>query len=181
MNKISLVILLLFMYVGSYGQTHIKFKMPQGRSLNKIQKASRSINIKQCYPNARTKELLQYYRVDGSGKEDIVGILKNSGVVEFEEADAISIPLTIVTNDQWLLDNEDYALDMIEAGNAWEISKGNPNVYIGIADSDFEVAHEDLKNQIISVDGTNTYKGSHGTGVAGVAGAQANNHVVSLE
>ena len=86
------------------------------------------------------------------------------------------------TNDPKIVDGsvDNYALELINARCAWNITKGDPNIIIAIVDTDFELTHEDLKNQIVSIHGN---VGSlltedqlpHGTRVAGIAAAETNN------
>ncbi|HEY4652581.1 MAG TPA: S8 family serine peptidase, partial [Pontibacter sp.] len=100
-----------------------------------------------------------------------------------------------------------YYLKLIKAYGAWDVTHGDTNVVIGVADTGFRIDHLDLKNNIkynhadpidgIDNDGDgyiDNYAGwdfadndnnveddtrykNHGTGVAGVAGATTNNGV----
>jgi len=68
-------------------------------------------------------------------------------------------------------------LDYINAKTAWGITKGNPDIIIGINDpSGFDVNNPDLVGKIISVDNTNT-PNFHGTAVAGCAAAHTDNGI----
>jgi subtilisin family serine protease len=78
-------------------------------------------------------------------------------------------------------------LSHIRAEEAWGITKGDPNVTIGVCDGYFETTHEDLENKIIRIDGPNilpenwdatqesTWYYEHGTVVCGVLAAVTNN------
>ncbi|MEJ8802097.1 S8 family serine peptidase [Pontibacter sp. H249] len=98
-----------------------------------------------------------------------------------------------------------YYLKFINAFEGWAVEKGDTNVVIGVLDTGFRLTHEDLikrvkRNHSDPVDGVdndgdgyidnyegwdfadrdnnvtdNASYGGHGTGVAGVAGAAANN------
>ncbi len=68
-----------------------------------------------------------------------------------------------------------YHLDLINARCAWSITKGNPNIKIAIADTDFELTHEDLENQIITIKGPISGGYPHGTHTSGSAAAETNN------
>ena len=180
MRKLIIVMLLAILAFNSFGQKYnINFKVPDKAKLERIRKNMNNsfVEIKQCYPNAKTKELQQYYRIVGqNNKSSIVKVLNEEKISDIKEEEAC-YALTAFTYDEWLVNGwcNNYALEMVDAENAWKISKGRPDIRIGIADSDFEITHEDLKNQIVSVEGHVSAKHWHGTSVAGVAAAETNN------
>ena len=70
----------------------------------------------------------------------------------------------------------------IRSNQAWEITMGNENLIIAVVDDGFEITHEELANKIVSP--YNVYdkssdvkesKSRHGTHVAGLIAATANN------
>lgn len=85
----------------------------------------------------------------------------------------------------WISDPNQYDLRMIRAEEAWEITPGDPNVIIGIADTGFHVPNDDLVTEIIG--GIGNYEtvagygpnhwniGKHGTRVASIASGATNN------
>ena len=80
-------------------------------------------------------------------------------------------------------DYEQNELKMIRAPEAWHITKGNPDVIIGIADEGFDVGdgqsdpgHEDLADEFIGgILNYNNQYGTHGNKVAGFASAKTDN------
>ncbi len=81
-------------------------------------------------------------------------------------------------NDYHILDNlhgPNYALDIIKAKQAWDITMGDETVILGIPDSGFDLLHEDLQSEYDTVyqNGQNTW---HGTFVSGIAGAATDNN-----
>ena len=84
----------------------------------------------------------------------------------------------IEPNDEMYLKNENWALSNIMAIEAWDITKGDSSITIGIHDvfgnSTSHELHEDLKGKVKSH--FNKF-GNHGTIVAGVAGANTNNNI----
>ena len=59
---------------------------------------------------------------------------------------------------------------------AWSVTKGDPNILIGIADSYFTYSHEDLANKLVDIIGPNNHSAlSHGTGVAYMAAGETDN------
>lgn len=90
-----------------------------------------------------------------------------------------SYQLTYSPNDYHILDNilgPNYALDIINAKQAWDITQGDPSVILGITDSGFWINHEDIQNKIAFVL-NNTSNEYHGTFVAGIAAAETDNNL----
>ena len=67
-------------------------------------------------------------------------------------------------------------LDYIHAPKAWDITKGNSAIKIGISDTEMNINTPDLINKVTLVAGmTTTTVGQHGTSVAAFAAARGNN------
>ncbi|MFN8673285.1 MAG: S8 family peptidase [Candidatus Sericytochromatia bacterium] len=79
--------------------------------------------------------------------------------------------------------NKQYHLDTLNADKAWDISMGDKNVKIAIVDTGIDLNHPDLKDRILK--GKNIVNpelkpyddNGHGTHVAGIAAATANNDI----
>jgi subtilisin family serine protease len=80
-------------------------------------------------------------------------------------------------NDFSSVFSNDYALDLINARDAWNVSTGNSSVVIGVSDQNFEVTHEELAGKVLFYDATNTATKTHGTAVAINAAGNTNNGV----
>ena len=59
-----------------------------------------------------------------------------------------------------------YALDLINAPAAWDITHGDPSIYVAISDQNFYSNHPDLIDEIVYYDASNTLSQGHGTAVA---------------
>ena len=74
-----------------------------------------------------------------------------------------------------------WPLWMIKAPYAWSITRGSSGVRIGVVDTEFRTTHEEFhqfgQNQFASVLGQSSANHHHGTAVASVAAARANNGV----
>ncbi len=83
-------------------------------------------------------------------------------------------------NDYHLLDGSlgpNYALNIINAKNAWNITTGSPNTIIGIVDIGFYVDLPELAPKIYSVENNTANDRTHGTFVAGIVAAATNNNI----
>ncbi len=138
---------------------------------------------------------------EGVSVADALAVLPTAGVVSDaqpnytyelmdEDAPLAALPASVldglstqatVPNDPYAKNKTQWALDSMEVYDAWGIVKSNKKVTVAIIDSGFNVSHEDLKNVVVApynaVTGTGDVSGSaeHGTHVAGIAGAEANN------
>ena len=92
-------------------------------------------------------------------------------------------------NDQWYLNNtQQYGAWMtadadIDAPEAWDITKGDPNIVIAIIDEGVDLTHIDLSGNLIAgydatelgSAGAPSGDDAHGTAVAGIAAADSDN------
>ena len=89
------------------------------------------------------------------------------------------------TNDPEYPNDSDWAIEQIQLPEAWNIATNTTTVNVGIIDSGIQGNHEDLTNVVnrtLSKDFTGgnsplTDEHGHGTAVAGVVGAKANNSI----
>ena len=80
-------------------------------------------------------------------------------------------------NDYNVVFPTDYALDLINANAAWDITKGDSSIKIGITDQNFFVNHEELVGKVRNYDATNMAVKTHGTAVAIIAAGNTNNGI----
>lgn len=130
--------------------------------------------------------------------ENALEILNNNPAVEFAEPDYFQ-ECTATPNDMYY--SYQYALDKIDAEQAWDHARGNNNVVVGIIDTGIDGTHPDLFDNLWTNPNPNEYgyindihgynfheksggtptdiglsKG-HGTHVAGIVGAKGNNEI----
>ena len=119
--------------------------------------------------------------VSGISVEELLKAYRANSSVEYAAPNNICIALSTTPNDpdyskQWGLRN-------IKAPQSWDIQKGSNTVIIAVVDSGIDLTHPDLQNRVmagwdfISSDNDPTDTFGHGTHVAGIIGAQANNSV----
>lgn len=103
----------------------------------------------------------------------------------YEEIGQAELASNIEPNDYllypWDRQKRNDYLDLINAPMAWSITKGDPNILIGISDSYVSETHEDLQGKIVTTLGSNvpptwnpTYL-THGTATAYLAAGVTNN------
>jgi hypothetical protein len=69
----------------------------------------------------------------------------------------------------------DYALMLINAPQAWDLTQGDNQVVIAVCDQNFDVNHQDLEGKYIYYDVNNNASTTHGTAVAITAAGKTNN------
>lgn len=107
--------------------------------------------------------------------------LLNNGFIEYAELmEEASLASDIIPDDYMLPNGEpnDY-LELIRAPMAWSVTKGNPAILVGVADSWFNTVHEELTDKIVGIYGSSTPAGppSHGIEVASLIAGDTNNGV----
>ncbi len=83
----------------------------------------------------------------------------------------------MLPNDYSIAFSDDYALNLINAQEAWDITTGDSSIVIAISDQNFSVEHEELIGKIHYYDTTNIDSQYHGTAVAVTAAGNTNNSV----
>jgi subtilisin family serine protease len=66
-------------------------------------------------------------------------------------------------------------LDSTFAFCAWSITKGDPDIIVGVIDTEFDTTHEDMENTFESVVGPRVRDDNHGTGVSSLVASGTNN------
>ncbi|HEU4769584.1 MAG TPA: S8 family serine peptidase [Pyrinomonadaceae bacterium] len=53
-----------------------------------------------------------------------------------------------IPNDQWFLDNRQFALSLINAQQAWDVTTGSSSIVVGVIDQGIDFTHEDLQSNM---------------------------------
>jgi thermitase len=99
--------------------------------------------------------------------------------VEYAEPNYIAEALAVFPDDAYF--HLQWYLERIGMPEAWELYRGSPDVIVGVVDSGVESTHPDLAGKFTAGynfvhDSGDTYDDNgHGTYIAGIIGAEANN------
>ena len=147
-------------------------------------------SVQVSWPGAKSATLRKVFEVhldgDANALRDTLQALamfNNVVLCDYYVTAGCTNPLS--TNDPYvanaasgnvLLSNTDQHLVLMDAYCAWTITKGSPDIIVGVVDTEFDINHEDLEGQILSVSHNNSVH-AHGTSVAGCVAAIPNNNV----
>jgi thermitase len=106
--------------------------------------------------------------------DSILNLLRSLPEVEYAHQ-PITVAYEVDPNDAKYQDGSQWNLARINAPQAWDITKGNTQVIIGIVDQGTQQTHPDLSGKFAG--GDESYFGSHGTWTAGAACAKTNDSI----
>ena len=136
-------------------------------------------------PVAKKNEIDKIYKLTCDCNEDKLMVqlqqVNRAGLYRYIEKNP-AVHLLYTPDDYHLLDSiygNDYALDLMHLQEAWDITRGDTSIRIGISDDGFDTVHADLSSNFEFFKSgnnaiTNTY---HGTFVAGCVGATTDNGI----
>ncbi len=113
--------------------------------------------------------------IEQHGKNEILELIEPNFIA------SILSTQTIPPNDPSLAPQ--WAITKIQAEKAWEVTTGSPEVVVAILDTGIEMTHQDLVNKvlpgrdIVNNDPDPSDDHGHGTHVAGIVAAEANNRL----
>src|SRR5690606_2129284 len=160
------------------------------KDIENLFKNQQIVEYEKAFPKLRSN-LNKVYRVKVTKESSLtLQNLLNSPFISYaEEMQEGVLAADIVPNDYMFPngDPNDY-LELIKAPLAWSVTKGDPNILVGIADTWFNTVHEELANKMdsINLNGKNydNYIESqrllyydHGVGVASIIAGDTNNGV----
>lgn len=161
------------------------YDIKSNKKIKQIAINHKDISIKQSYPDAKNLKLLNFFTIKGVGdKKKIIDEYLSTGlfdshVIDFDTAYSLICQNPVQINDsiyiQNYLNGNNYPLIMIDAPCAWSLTQGSPDILIGIADTEFDSTHEDLKNKFAYINGAISGGNWHGTAVASIAAAETAN------
>jgi hypothetical protein len=135
-------------------------------------------SIEKAFPASRSKELQNVYEITCQCDENdlLTEISKNTRFFQAPELtqapEALYIP-----NDYSLAITNDYALNLINAQGAWDITHGDSSIVIAITDANYHYGHEELVGKYNYVGANPSTDYVHGTAVAITAAGKTNNGI----
>lgn len=139
-----------------------------------------SLNTTKAFPASRNANLQKVYEFSTNNINEVTLINMLS---KFSEVSGIEVAPTyqsLGNPNDYNTNVYDYALTLINAPSAWNITIGNSSIAIGISDSNFDLTHPELINKSLYTS-TNIYGTdyNHGTAVASIAAGNTDNEVGS--
>jgi len=126
------------------------------------------------FPTSITPYLQRVYKVT-LDSNIYLNAISNRNEIEYVELTQDSTPLYEPNDYVNSIAGLNTAMELIKAPQTWNLTTGNPNIIVGIADDNCDVNHEDLDGQILQHLDYRSGNGHHGTLVAGTVAAKTDN------
>jgi hypothetical protein len=139
--------------------------------------ASNITSVTQALPASKQEKLQRVFEIECACTEEMLfdALATIPFISGIEQAPNYQVLYT--PNDYNLGVANNYALDLINAQGAWDITQGNASFIIGISDQNVNPAHEELTGKIVSYNATNTATPTHGNAVCAIAAGNTNNNL----
>ena len=134
--------------------------------------------IKKAFPASRSSVLADVYQITCNCDETdlLQAVSKRSTIFQQPEL-APTYTALYTPNDYSTSFTNDYALNLIGAQNAWDITKGDSSIVIAISDANFHLNHPELVGKYNYVSANTSTDYTHGTAVAITAAGNTNNSI----
>lgn len=136
--------------------------------------------IEKAVPSSRKLSLQSLYEItcDCNDQQLLAELKKMKSIFENPEIGP-KYELLYTPNDYALVTTNDYALNLINAQTAWDITKGDSTIFIGISDSNYDLTHEELIGKYVLPSTSINYNTNitHGTAVAITAAGNTDNGI----
>ena len=161
--------------VQNLGKEKTTYASPQ---LQKLVTLFKITNILPAFPNSKDENLKKVFEFQCNCNSSYLSqaISKyGEGINKPEEAPKYE--LLDQPNDYNLAFASDYALDLINAKDAWDISKGDSSIVIAISDANFKITNQELAGKIQYIEPNLSNPNiTHGTQVAITAAGKTDNN-----
>ena len=147
-------------------------------SFNNLISSLSITSVVKALPASKQEKLQKVYEITcNCNEQDLVAAFTKEpsiaqGIVLAPKYETLYTP-----NDYTVEFANDYALNLINAHSAWDITHGNSSVVIGISDQNYYVNHDELLGKVTHYDATNTTTQTHGTAVAIIAAGNTDNNL----
>lgn len=161
--------------IGNNGELTLIFSQ---KKLENILSNGKIYKFEKAFTGTNSQLLKRTYILNIDDNPVLINQLNEVAEIELIENIPDPIPLSYPNDINMGNIGNDRALELVRAPMAWEITTGNPNIFIGIPDTSFNTNHEDLNSKIVQHFGLSTLNGlQHGTMVSGYAAANTNNQI----
>lgn len=134
--------------------------------------------IVQALPNSKNEQLLNVFSFQCTCDESaLTQTLRNFPSIVAEIERAPEYHTLYIPNDYHAAFSSNYALDLIKAPQAWDLSHSSSAFVVGISDENLNPTHEELAGKITYYDSNNSLSPDHGTAVASLAAGNTENFV----
>ena len=174
-SKLLLIYLFILFFPRVYSQTEVWVTIDNDQILTSIIKDENILSLKKALPDSRKKSLQNVYEVTCSDLISFLRLVKRNKDISNPEV-IEDFELLYDPNDFNLNFSNDYALELINAKGAWDISQGAPYMKIGVFEQGYDLDHEELSGKYTYVFPNNDISNSvHGTAVAITAAGKTDN------
>ncbi len=144
--------------------------------LNEAIKELGIISIHRAFPSARKVSLINVFelRSETTNRVDLYAKLQND-VPALSKVEYAPEYKTLATPNDYIDTGVHYAIGLINAQGAWDLTAGNQDITIAISDQRADITHTELQSEVIYSAPGNTTSTTHGTAVAIVAAGGTNN------
>ncbi len=146
-------------------------------SFQKIGRQFDITDVKLAFPASKKKELQKVYQIECNCNQAVLSAALDNTVKGLQHPQEAPVyQLMYDPNDYNAHFNPDWAMDLISAKAAWDITKGDSSIVLGISDSNFDTNHLELVGKLLYVEpGMSDPNINHGTGVATLAAGNTDN------
>ena len=136
-------------------------------------------NVVLAFPASKSKELRKVYEIQCNCNQAVLSAAFENTVVGLRKPQEAPVyELMYSPNDYSTLIANDYALNLINAKGAWDITHGSASIIIGISDANFDTTSTELIGKWNYVEeGMTDPNITHGTEVAITAAGNTNNGI----
>ena len=134
-------------------------------------------SVTQALPASKQEKLQRVFEIECECTEEVLlnALTSIPFITGIEQAPNYQVLYT--PNDYNLGVANNYALDLINAQGAWDLTQGNASFKIGISDQNVNPAHEELTGKIVSYNASNNATPTHGNAVCAIAAGNTNNNL----
>lgn len=157
-------------------QSGVNTFMTASSELSQFLNFQNVLSVEKAYPTASSERLQKIYKLKLRDSSAISVFKKRPEIVNASPEGKPDLSNSYPNDYLDENGNPDQGLQLIRAPQAWQITKGDSTVVVGIVDRNYNRKHEELKGKIFTeIKLAKESKSDHGTGVAGVLAGNTDN------